>query len=80
MQAGMKIYIKEENFKFAASVASSLSGLQLIQGDINTAIDVAEQGIELAYAGNDDFWQMATRTTLADALHQRNRKERLSLN
>ena len=70
MQAGMEIYINEENFKFAASVASSLSGLQLIQGDIDNAIKVAEHSIELAYAGNDDFWQMATRTTLADALHQ----------
>ena len=71
MQAGMSIYMEESNWKYAASVASSLSGLQLIQGDINDAIHTAEQGIELAYAGDDDYyWQMATRTTLADALHQ----------
>lgn len=70
MQAGMDIYIKNNQLKYAASVASSLSGLQLIQGDIDKAIQTAEQSIELAYADNDEFWQMAARTTLADALHQ----------
>jgi tetratricopeptide (TPR) repeat protein len=80
MQAGMTIYMEESNWKYAASVASSLSGLQLIQGDIKDAINTAEQGIELAYAGDDDYyWQMATRTTLADALHQLGEAEKASI-
>ena len=70
MQAGMKIYIEETNWKHASSVASSLSGLQLIQGDIEDAITTAEESIELAYASDDSHWQMASRTTLADAQHQ----------
>ena len=56
MQAGMEIYIKDDKLKYAASVASSLSGLQLIQGNIKEAIQTAEQSIELAYADNDTFW------------------------
>jgi hypothetical protein len=75
MQAGMTIYMEESNWIYAASVASSLSGLQLIQGDIKDAINTAEQGMELAYAGDDFYWQMATRTGLADALHQSGKVE-----
>jgi tetratricopeptide (TPR) repeat protein len=76
MQAGMTIYMEESNWRYAANVASSLSGLQLIQGDINNAINTAEQSIELAYAGDDDYWQIAARTTLADALHQLGQAEK----
>ena len=75
MQAGMNIYIEQTNWKHAANVASSLSGLQLIQGNVANAIITAEQSIELAYASEDTHWQMATLTTHADALHQAGKPE-----
>ena len=75
MQTGLEAQIKQENWKNAAIQASNLSELALVAGDVPAAIRYAEQSVELAERSGDVFGRMASRTTLADALHQAGRTD-----
>jgi hypothetical protein len=62
-------YVKRSDWRNAAIKASNLSELSLTLGDVSSAVRQGEQSVELADRGGDAFMRMATRTTLAAALH-----------
>lgn len=70
MQAGMEMRIQQEAWQNAAMAASSLSELYLTIGDIAQAVAAGRQSVELADKSGDAFLRTASRTTLADVLHQ----------
>jgi tetratricopeptide (TPR) repeat protein len=74
MQAVLQADITREDWKNAARAAGSLSELYLTLGDITQAQAYATQSVELADRSHDAFIRMATRTILADALHQAGRQ------
>jgi hypothetical protein len=61
------------NWKDAAIGAGNLSELTLTLGDVASAVQAAEESVELADRSGDAFWRMSQRTALADALHQAGR-------
>ncbi len=73
MQASLDTYNRQENWKFAARIASNLSELYLTIGDVPQALAYAEQSVQLADRSGDADLQRAFRTSLADALHQAGR-------
>jgi tetratricopeptide (TPR) repeat protein len=73
MKASLDAYIAQNQLAFAARLASNLSELYLTLGDLPQAPAYAEQSVELADRSGDTFWRMASRTALADALHQAGR-------
>ena len=75
MRAGMRNYVSQEQWEFAARVAGNLSELTLTLGDLTQAVASAEESVELADRSGDAFRRMADRTSLADALHQAGRWE-----
>jgi tetratricopeptide (TPR) repeat protein len=70
MQAALKLVIKQEKWKNAAIGANNLSELYLTIGDLAQAVAAGRQSVELADLSGDAFQRMASRTALADALHQ----------
>jgi len=72
-QAGLEARIIQEDWEGAAIPASNLSELSLTLGDLARSLEYAEQSVDLADHSDDAFMQMASRTTLADALHQAGR-------
>jgi hypothetical protein len=70
MQANVEMFVQQENWKSAASGASSLSELQLTLGDLAAAVSSAAHSVEYADKSGDMFYRMASRTTYADALNQ----------
>ena len=75
MQAGLELRIVQESWNNAAISASNLSELTLTLGEVPRAVAFGEQSVELADRSGDAFWRMASRATLADALHQAGRWE-----
>jgi tetratricopeptide (TPR) repeat protein len=74
MQAGLAAMIAQERWENAAIAASNLSELYLTIGNTTSALDYANQSVDLADKSGDVFQRMAKRTTLADALHQAGRQ------
>ncbi len=70
MRAGLEMAVRLKVWKNAAIGASSLSELEVTLGRLSDAVTDARQSITHADQSEDAFWQMATRTTAADALHQ----------
>jgi len=70
MRAGMEMRVAQSNWKSAAIAANNLSELELTLGDIGAAVADATQSVEYADRSGDAFWRMASRTGLADALHE----------
>ena len=70
MRAALKLVIKQEKWKNAAIGANNLSELYLTIGDLAQAVAAGRQSVELADLSGDAFQRMASRTALADALHQ----------
>jgi tetratricopeptide (TPR) repeat protein len=70
MKAGLEMNVKEENWMHAATNANNLSGLLLTLGDVHEAVEAARQSVSHADRSGDEDWKYASRTTLADALHQ----------
>ena len=62
----------EHNEKWVESAigASNLSELELTLGQVQTAVDDGRRAVEFADQTDDQFRQMVTRITAADALHQ----------
>jgi tetratricopeptide (TPR) repeat protein len=74
MQAGLEAYIALKDWKNLAIAANNLSELYLTIGDIDLAMDYANQSVDLADKSGDAFERMSDRSTLADALHQAGRQ------
>jgi tetratricopeptide (TPR) repeat protein len=75
MKAALETTIRLHDWNNAARYANNLSELYLTLGDLPQALAYAEQSVELADRSGDAFWRMASRTALADALHQAGRPE-----
>ncbi|HWB12925.1 MAG TPA: hypothetical protein VG826_27115 [Pirellulales bacterium] len=80
--AGLETYIREENWwgalQNAAASAINLSELELTMGQLTEAVADARVSIEYADRGGDgflEFMSLASRTTLADALHQSGQRQ-----
>ncbi|MGA2853816.1 MAG: hypothetical protein ABSE90_06780, partial [Verrucomicrobiota bacterium] len=70
MRVAAELASKYENWENAALGTSNLSELELIVGDIASAVIDAKECVVLAGRSQSGFLQEALRTTLADALHQ----------
>ena len=70
MQAGLEMYVKQEDWKNAAISAGNLSELSLTLGDVSAAVEYAHQSVDYVGRSGDADLRWALRTTLADALHQ----------
>ncbi|EGV27941.1 WD repeat-containing protein, partial [Thiorhodococcus drewsii AZ1] len=70
MRAGAELYVRQEEWQYAARVYSNLSELQLSLGRVAEAVADARHAVEHADRSGDAFLRMVSRTTLADALHQ----------
>ncbi len=70
MRAGLEMRIKQEVWSSAARIASNLSELKLMLGEIVQAIANAEKSVSYADRSDDVFMREVTRTVHADALQQ----------
>jgi tetratricopeptide (TPR) repeat protein len=70
MEMGLERSIERNDWVNAARQADNLSELTLALGDVERALDLAEQSVLLADLSEDPFQRRARRTTLADVLHQ----------
>ena len=75
MRAGLDMGIAAKDWKEAAIRAGNLSELHLTLGNVEEAVRVGRESVELAERSGDAFWRMGKRTTHADALHQAGRLE-----
>lgn len=66
---------KHEQWKGAAISYSNLSELELTLGQVAAAVKDAERSVAFADCSSDAFWLMASRTMLADSLHQQGERE-----
>src|SRR6185295_1586240 len=73
LHLSMKMEIEMEEWRGAANGASNLSQLELLRGDISAAVDAGEQSVTYAEHSGHAWWQMVSRVTLANALHQMGR-------
>jgi len=67
-------YEKESAWRKAALLSSNLSELELMLGEVAVAVEDAEQSVTYADRSGDAFWKMASRSKIADALHQAGRR------
>lgn len=70
LRAGLQERIAIRNWTSATVIASNLSQLYLLAGNLTDALKHAQQSVELADRSNDAYQRMSKRTTLADSLHQ----------
>jgi tetratricopeptide (TPR) repeat protein len=75
IKAGQQKNIAREDWKNGAIQAGNLSDLYLTIGDLLQAVELAHQSMELADRSGSAAWRRASRTTLANALHQAGRIE-----
>jgi len=73
MRAGLAAAAEQSEWNNAAARAGNLSELELTRGEIAAAVAVGEQAVTYADRNAEAFRQLATRTVLADALHQAGR-------
>jgi tetratricopeptide (TPR) repeat protein len=66
----LEFYVRMEGHKDIAIAAGNLSELLLTLGRVPEAVEAARRAVDHADKSGDDFWIEASRTTLADALHQ----------
>ncbi|MEA2206913.1 MAG: hypothetical protein QOE77_3689 [Blastocatellia bacterium] len=74
MRAALKMRIQQGVWKSAAIIASNLSELELIMGELDPAVRDAEQSVTYGDRSGDAATAIANRTTHADALHQVGRR------
>ncbi len=74
MRAVLQMDVKQEDWEGAAISAGNLSELELSLGEVAAAVRDAEQSVGHADRSGDAFRRMASRPTLADALHQAGRR------
>lgn len=76
MQAGIKISIKQKDWKGATIDALNLSELQLTLGHITTAMTTGKQSVVYADRAENMFWCMASQITHAEALQQSGQEDK----
>ena len=69
MQASLEAYIAQDQLANAARIASNLSELYLILGDVKGALAYAEQSVQLADKSSDEYMRVSSQTTYANVLH-----------
>ncbi|WP_295426853.1 TIR domain-containing protein [uncultured Thiodictyon sp.] len=74
MRAGLEMVVRREDWKNAAIYAGNLSELGLTLGLVSDALADGERSVDYADRSGDAFWRMASRATLADALHQQGQR------
>ncbi len=75
IRATLEINRLKEEWKNAATVANNLSELELTLGRVADAVQAGKQSVDFADRSGDAFWRLASRTTLADALHQQGERK-----
>jgi tetratricopeptide (TPR) repeat protein len=75
MKAGMEMSEQQEDWKGAAQDASNLSELMLTLGEVKEAVAYGSRSVTHADRSGDAFQKEVSRTTHADALHQRGQLE-----
>lgn len=70
MKAAIENVIQLKDWENASSGASTISELYLTLGDVASAQKYGAQSVTFADRSGDGFWEMGSRTTHADALHQ----------
>jgi tetratricopeptide (TPR) repeat protein len=70
MRSSLEMCVSQKDWKQAVIRAGNLSELYLTLGEVPQSLAFAQQSVELADRSGDSFMRMASRTTLADALHQ----------
>jgi hypothetical protein len=73
MRAALEMCVQRENWEHAAICASNLSQLQVSLGLLDAGVTDGQQAVEYADRSGDAFQRMLNRTTVADALLQRQR-------
>jgi hypothetical protein len=78
LRAGLKSYAELGDWSNAARLASNLSEWELTRGEISPAVDAGEQSVTFADRSGTDDWLsfVRSRSTLADALHQRGQADK----
>jgi tetratricopeptide (TPR) repeat protein len=74
-EAGLELRKRQEDWTGAARGAGNLSELRLTLGEVEAAVGIAAESIELADRREDPFLRLVARATHADALHQAGRRE-----
>jgi tetratricopeptide (TPR) repeat protein len=74
MRVSGEMDVKAERLNGAATSYSNLSELELTLGELIGAVADAQHSVVYAERSGDSFLREATRTTLADALHQAGRR------
>ena len=69
LRTSLKMYIKDKNWQLTTMAANNLGELLLTLGNINDALNYAQQSVEFADKSGDYNWKFTSRTTLADAYH-----------
>lgn len=75
MQAGPPIELKRKDWSNAAISTSNLSELELRLGQVASAVTTARLAVTYADRSGEEFHRIASRTALADALHQSGSEE-----
>jgi len=70
MKAGLKMYIKQKNWKYSAITAINLNELLLTLGEVKEAEKYAKQSVKVADQSGHGFSMNTGRTRLADVYHQ----------
>jgi len=73
MRVSLGMYERREQWVQASICASNLSELELMLGEVSSAVRDAEKSVDFAQRSGDEFWRMVRLTTLCDALHQAGR-------
>lgn len=73
MEAGLKVRGALGDWRNVATVTSNLSELYLILGNLAGASELGERSVEFADRSDDRFERLASRATLAAALHEAGR-------
>ncbi len=72
-ESGLALYKERSEWKRAAVAATNVCYLSLTVGDVARALTSSEESVLFADKSGNDFQQLSTRATLADALHQAGR-------
>jgi tetratricopeptide (TPR) repeat protein len=70
VQVALEMNTAREDWESAASNASNLSQFYLTIGDLPQALKLAQQSVELADRGGNDYQRMLEQSNLAAVLHQ----------
>ncbi len=70
MRVSMEMDVETKEWEGAAIGASNLCDLELTRGDILVAVTSGRNSVAYAALNENSIWQVVSRTTLADALHQ----------